>query len=361
MLGLTKTDPTAEEWAINDEVVRLREWGKDRVWPLPEPPMNDCLIGSSDTCMLHLDDPLVSRRHARLVREQSKWSIKDLDSKNGLKLDGSGRSSFVLEPGSEIGIGHLTLIAESGRSIALRGFLTRVLGWTSDRTQVVDHALRSIRAAAARRGPLVLCGDFDLVPIAYALHRHALGGERPFVSCDPRRLAMPESVRSVENYPRGVQALEAAAGGSVCVWSSRLPRDFAQMRARLRDPATRVQLILLSRRDEPDDLDATVAAPVHFPSLETRLREVPRIVAEYAEDVLAELQVPRTAYSRFERDWILQHASSTLPEIETAMRRVIALRASNEFVSRAAERLGMSSVALTRWMRRRKLPSRPMP
>lgn len=44
-----------------------------------------------------------------------------------LRLDGVRCSQIELEPGDEIGIGGLTLIAES-RSIELRGFSARLLG-----------------------------------------------------------------------------------------------------------------------------------------------------------------------------------------------------------------------------------------
>jgi hypothetical protein len=67
----------------------------------------------------------------------------------------------------------------------LRSFCARIFGWAND--PAVDHALRSIGLAADHRAALVLLGETDLVPIAYALHRRALGAERPFVMCDPRR------------------------------------------------------------------------------------------------------------------------------------------------------------------------------
>src|SRR6185503_8160289 len=144
-----------------------------------------------------------------------RWVLRDLSSKNGLRLDGARRTEIVLEPGAEIGIGGLTLIAESMRSVALRGFLARLLGWRSDRIEVIDHALRSIRMAATRRVALILCGEGDLVPIAGSIHRHSLGHDRPFVVCDPRRRQVGATVRSAENYASGMQALAAAQGGTL--------------------------------------------------------------------------------------------------------------------------------------------------
>src|SRR6185436_16669946 len=217
----TRPDPAGREWTIDDLVMRLRLWGTDFIRALPTWPIVEWLIGAALTCALRLDDPLgqVSRVHARLVRENGRWVLRDLSRKNGLRLDGARRTEIVLEPGAEIGIGGLTLIAESSRSVALRGFLARLLGWRSDRIEVVDHALRSIRLAATRRTALVLCGDGDLVPMARSIHRHAIGVDRPFIVCDPRRRPGKATVRSAENCETGMQALAAALGGSLCVRS----------------------------------------------------------------------------------------------------------------------------------------------
>ena len=67
---------------------------------------------------------------------------------------------------------------------ALRGFLSRILGWSEARAPAVENALRSIHLSIAHRTSLVLLGSADLVPLAQALHRRTLGGASPFVVCD---------------------------------------------------------------------------------------------------------------------------------------------------------------------------------
>jgi hypothetical protein len=52
--------------------------------------------------------------------------------------------------------------------------------------------------------------------------------------------------------------------------------------------------------------------------------------------------------------WVLEHAAVSLPEIEKATLRRVALRSSAN-VSRAATRLGMAPVSLSRWLARHKL------
>jgi hypothetical protein len=352
--AFTHTD-AAGGWSIDDEVVQLRRWGTATMYRLPRPPVRDWTVGAAETCGLQLDDRSgrVSRLHARLVRRQTRWLLRDEASKNGVWIDGARRGELVLTPGLEIRIGGVTLIAESLLLSALRGFLARLLGWGNERTGIVDEALRAVRMAATRRTALVLCGEGDLVPIARAIHRHVRNSTRPFIVCDPRRQASKETVRSAENHAAGVEALEAAAGGSLCVRSRRLPADFDQVIERLREPTSQVQLIICSEGSR--ECERCRVAPIVLPSLASRADEIDRIIHEYAHDAMIELETPRSVFPAADHDWVRKHAASSLPEIEKATLRLVALRASSS-LTQAAERLGMAPVSLSRWIDRRAMP-----
>ena len=356
----TKTDPAASEWEIDDLVMRLRGWASDWVSVLPAPPVSSWTMGAAASCAFRLQDPSgqVSRVHAGLIHDRGRWLLRDLGSKNGVRVDGARRAEILLEPGIEIGIGGLTLIAESSRWIALRGFLARLLGWRSDRLEVVDHALRSIRLAATRRAALVLCGDGDLMPTARAIHRRALGDDRPFIVCDPRRRRSEATVRSAENYETGLQAFTAAHGGSLCVRNRRLPRDFERVVGALRDPDARVQLVVCAGASE--DCRSYLAHPITVPPLAGREAEIDRIIEEYAEDAVVELGAPRVGFPAVDHAWVREHGSSSLSEIEKATLRLTALRHSRN-LSQAAARLGMAPVSLSRWIGRRRMPMPVVP
>lgn len=45
-------------------------------------------LGAADDCDIVIDDPYVSRRHCRIVREDERYWIEDLDSCNGTYVDG---------------------------------------------------------------------------------------------------------------------------------------------------------------------------------------------------------------------------------------------------------------------------------
>ena len=93
----------------------------------------------------------------------------------------------------------------------LRAFLARVLGWSNE--HAVDLALRSLALALDHRATLMVCGEGDMVPIAWALHRRTLGLNRPFIVCDPRRGTKAASVRSPASCASGIAALARARPG----------------------------------------------------------------------------------------------------------------------------------------------------
>jgi hypothetical protein len=237
----------------------------------------------------------------------------------------------------------------------LRSFCARILGWATDREVVVEHAIRSIELAADHSATLVLLGETDLVPIAHALHRRTLGPKQPFIVCDRLRRNTRASVRSPSNQESGVAAYRAARGGSLCVRAQRLPDDFSSVVALARNPGASVQLIVCADGRHDTHPFLTLPVPIRVPSLRTRTSELSRIVDEYAADAIAALGARDECFTDDDRTWIIEHSPLTLPEIEKATLRLVALRMSKN-CTRAAARLGMAPVSLSRWVGRRKLP-----
>lgn len=353
---LTRTDQGGSRWGINDEVVQLREWATQRMLVLPKPPMT-ATLGASSTCTFRVDDPGVSREHLRLSYVEGRWLGVDRDSKNGTRVDGVRTRTFSLTPGCEIRTGDVTLLAESRRWIQLRQLLCRILGWGDDQAETVDLALRSIRNAALGRGALYLSGAGDLVQIAALLHRHVWGADRPFVMADPRRVDVDESVRSVANKPTGKEAFAAAHHGTMCVRAARPPHDLHDVLREVERPGPRVLLVIVDA--DPGlrySADAVINPAIQIPSLERRAGELPAVIDAYVADAAEALSFSRSLFTDEDREWVLAHASTSLPEIEKATQRLLSLRGSRN-VSNAAWRLHMAPVSLTRWLGRRTLPA----
>jgi hypothetical protein len=357
MNGSTATDPASHEWAISDRVIQLRQWGTAVVFPL-RPGVDVLTLGSGSDCSLRVDDPSeqVSRTHARLERTATGWGVIDLGSKNGLQIDGARRSMGTLEPGTELALGGVVLIAESEQLIALRGFLERLLGWGEARIPDVDRALRFVRMAATHRTRLVLSGKGELTMIAQSLHTRVLGRNRPFILCDPRRAESDGNVRSVANRDDVRVAMRAAVGGSLCFLRRRMPPDALDAFNELDGPKARVQLIVCTHEQEQHPGESFLATRIVIPSLAERVDEVSRIIAEYVNDAADELKVRPSVLSDADREWVRKFSASSLADVEKGTRRLVALRASRT-ISLAAARLEMAPVSLTRWIGRRQLPA----
>lgn len=84
--------------AINGQLVPV---GGGEVIPLVRTPM---VIGRRETCDICLQFPNISGQHCELRFQNGFWSIRDLGSTNGVKINGERAMSKPLKPGDEIGI-----------------------------------------------------------------------------------------------------------------------------------------------------------------------------------------------------------------------------------------------------------------
>lgn len=62
----------------------------------------DFRLGREATCEIHLDDPMISRRHAEIVHAEGRWWIQDLGSRNGTTLNGKRVSRVPLPTRCEL-------------------------------------------------------------------------------------------------------------------------------------------------------------------------------------------------------------------------------------------------------------------
>jgi len=350
----TTTNVMLEEWAINDDVMRLREWGTNRVYALHADQHPGPRIGSAPSCAIQVHDRTrrTSRQHAQLQRVQGRWAVIDR-SKNGVYRDGAKLDKFVLTPGIELGLGGgVTLVAESARLIELRSVLARMLGWSAASVEAIDLALRAIRFSAQRRMTLVLCG-VDLVPLAEELHRLTLTAARPFVLCNPRRRTSESAWNPTRCTPSGRAALDEAAGGTVCLSTKHLPSDLRDLMRGLRRPECQTQLAVCS--ESAEDAELFNAAPIVIPPLTSRKDEIDRIISEYAVDAAGPLGMGEHWLHAAERAWIRNHMR-TLAEIQKATVRLAAIRQAGS-MSAGAARLGISHVAMLKWLRTHNFPA----
>jgi hypothetical protein len=70
------------------------------------------LIGRHDDCDVVVDEPSVSRHHARLVFRDHKWIVRDLDSTNGTIVNGTRVGRCELRPGDCVVLGDVQLMVD---------------------------------------------------------------------------------------------------------------------------------------------------------------------------------------------------------------------------------------------------------
>jgi pSer/pThr/pTyr-binding forkhead associated (FHA) protein len=73
------------------------------------------VVGRSASCQLSLDDALVSRRHAMLVVSNDGVTVEDLESRNGVIVNGARITTRIaVKPGDKIVIGTQELVLQKG-------------------------------------------------------------------------------------------------------------------------------------------------------------------------------------------------------------------------------------------------------
>lgn len=334
----TKTDPRQLGWSIRGPVVRLREVGTETTHDVTSRPL---IFGTHVDCDVVLNDPegLISRRHARVETHDAVCTITDLDSTNGITVDGKPHRSVELIPGDTIQIGSKRFVAESASSIELFGLLRRFLGWSPSRISEVDHALHVLRDVAHLRASLILRGHGSLIGIARRLHEALLGASQPFVVHDGKE--------------SGVDAQNRAYDGTLVLDGEKLPRDIQLVLVSLRLPNVRARLIITANTAEAAAEVATmirVVGRVTLPPLRDRADELERIIESYARDAAHALGASSPALGPHDIEWVRKDKVETDEDLEMLVLRIVAVR--NWGITEAARRLGMSHGALSRYMQR---------
>jgi hypothetical protein len=97
--------PAAADAGLPTEVITLSWEGQQR-----KVDKRRTLIGRSKECDVQLADPNTSRRHAELRREGAAYWIIDLDSTNGLEVNGRRLKRAKLEDGDRVTIGSTQIV-----------------------------------------------------------------------------------------------------------------------------------------------------------------------------------------------------------------------------------------------------------
>jgi adenylate cyclase len=97
----------------NDIVCRLRFHyeERDRVFTIGDRPV---VIGRSPECDLLLQNESISRQHSRISLEEDGWTLRDLGSKNGSRVNTFHVEEQILRDGDRLDLGTIRLYVEIG-------------------------------------------------------------------------------------------------------------------------------------------------------------------------------------------------------------------------------------------------------
>ncbi len=87
----------------------------DKTWEVALDDRVDSLtIGRSAGCDVVIEHPSVSRSHAQIVRDHRTFKMRDLNSSNGLYVNGEKRDEVILDSGVTVKLGYATIIFKNG-------------------------------------------------------------------------------------------------------------------------------------------------------------------------------------------------------------------------------------------------------
>jgi predicted component of type VI protein secretion system len=120
-------------------------------------PQGDTLVGRSANCQVTLDDPLVSREHARIRIQGASASVEDLGSRNGVQLAGQSIvGAAPLASGDRIRIGTQDLVF-----LELPANAERPTRGATRQTGFMVHCAACARAYPAELVACPTCGSKD--------------------------------------------------------------------------------------------------------------------------------------------------------------------------------------------------------
>ncbi|WP_395811758.1 sigma 54-interacting transcriptional regulator [Archangium minus] len=117
------TASRASPVAVERRYLLVLDGGSSALCPLPR--SGSLLVGRLPTADIRVEDPSVSRQHARVLVEEGEVRIADLGSHNGVRLNGERVvGTQRLWSGDVVTLGHVTLVFHCGdRALPLRPML----------------------------------------------------------------------------------------------------------------------------------------------------------------------------------------------------------------------------------------------
>jgi len=130
-------------------------------------------IGRGNDCTVTLIDPLASRVHAKIVKENGRWVLTDDDSRNGTQVNGQKVEQATLDDGHTIRIGRSEFVFRLSDEPATASDETGVTQTIVQDAPVVDDSEAEVFS------PLPSAQQIEEMMLLYQLTIRLLGSEGP--------------------------------------------------------------------------------------------------------------------------------------------------------------------------------------
>ncbi|MHB8419270.1 MAG: sigma 54-interacting transcriptional regulator [Myxococcales bacterium] len=275
-------------------------------------PLGDRLsIGSGAGCGLSVDDPLVSERHAEIVRRGHELALLDTGSRNGVWLDEDRVVEAALRLGRRFRIGFTTFWVAAAEPV--RDYVV-FQGMAAKHPAMLELFAEAERGAKTEAAVLITgesgTGKEPLSRAVHALSRRAAG---PFVTFDCAVVDPQVAASTLFGHEKGAftgadraktGAVAEAEGGTLYLHEvGELPLAMQPKLLRLldegyyqrvgssRDAKANVRIVAATNRDLPAEVAAKGfrldlfyrlnGKHLHLPALRDRLEDVPCIWSHF--------------------------------------------------------------------------------
>lgn len=286
-----------------------------------------CSVGTHAGNTLVLRDRTVSRFHCEIAVERGGATVRDLDSRNGTRVDGVRVSSAWLHPGARVHIGRTTLVVEPIEAKSVVDPTAQRFGPLVGASEVMRRTFALLECAASSDATLLIEGETGTGKelAARAVHTRSRRAAGPFEVIECGALPGPLLESELFGHERGAftgassrrpGVFERAEGGTVLLDSvGELRRDLQPKLLRVaqervvrplggRERRVDVRVIASSHRDLRAEVNAgtfradlfyrLAVLHVRLPSLRERREDVGLLVDHF----LAELGAPADARER---------------------------------------------------------------
>ena len=355
---MSQDDSTIETSRIRARGPTLRVMSGSAPQLLPLRPDVDLVVGRIEGCDVRLDDPSLSRRHARL-RVGDAITLEDLDSANGTRVRGQKIPAHVtveLLPGEVFELGALLCVVEAAAAPRAPGAQGSVV--VVDPAMIELHGLVDRVAAGAIN--VLLLGETGVGKeiFAEAVHQRSHRAAGPFVKINCAAFTETLIESELFGHERGaftgavsqrVGILESAEGGTVfldevgelpAVIQAKLLRVLEERQVRrvgaVRPKPFDARIVAATNRD----LDAEIAAgrfrsdlffrlngfTLVIPPLRERRSEVEALTRRFIVEAAARNGTPPPALTREALDALRAHPwPGNIRELRNVIERAVLL------------------------------------